>query len=180
MRNTILLLSLLIIAITSCGGGAAGVNPGAAVSPGAIVKAPSALMDTLWAGQTIDAGNLFVTNDDFNLYVTYATSGGWELLVTHVAVADELSGIPQTKKGNPIPGQFPYATTHDPAVTYYTYTIPLSDLGFIPDGKIVIAAHAEAVNGSQEETIWAGSLPFPGKNWATYVGYELDFGGFPT
>ncbi len=178
-RYIVLLMLALAFATASCGAGSADTSRGAVTPPPTTERGTSALTDTLWAGQTINAGNLYVSNDDFNLYITYATSGGWELVETHLAVADELSGIPQTKKGNPIPGQFPYATDHDPAVTTYTYVIPLADLGFIPDGKVVIAAHAKAVNGTQGETIWAGSLPFPGRNWATYLGYELDFGWFP-
>lgn len=35
---------------------------------------------TLWAGQTINAGTLVVSNDETNLYVTYNTTGTFNTL----------------------------------------------------------------------------------------------------
>jgi len=92
----------------------------------------------LLAGKNIKVGTVSVWNDADNLYVKYETIGGWEMTETHLAVAATGDGIPQTKTHNPIPGQFPYSTKHDPAVTEFTYTIPLTGLGTNP----VIAAHA--------------------------------------
>jgi len=173
-----LLIAALVIALGIAGCGSGSLTVAQPVSPTAPVKTASDACETLWAGQTIDAGDLLVSNDDFFLYVTYATSGGWELQLTHLAVADDLSGIPQTKKGNPIPGRFAYAAEHDPTVTTYTYVIPLSDLGILADDVLVIAAHAEVINGDWEETAWAGELEFPGRNWATYIEYTLEWGGW--
>ena len=93
----------------------------------------------LLAGQHIDAGDVKVWNDDANLYVQYVTEGGWELVETHLHVATSLQDIPQTKKGNPIPGQFEYFMYHDPPVTEYTYAIPLT---WDPCTELCIAAHA--------------------------------------
>jgi len=95
---------------------------------------------TLYAGQSIDIGTVSVWNDEENLYVTYSTTGGWEMTETHLAVATSLTDIPQAK-GNPIPGKFPYSTIHDPAVTEFTYTIPLED--WDSDTSLFIAAHAK-------------------------------------
>ncbi|MFN8770595.1 MAG: hypothetical protein ACK5Z5_05390 [Neisseriaceae bacterium] len=61
------------------------------------------------AGQNINVGNISVANDqNGKLYITISTTGGWVLGLTHVAVSNSLSGIPQNKSGNPIPGQFTY------------------------------------------------------------------------
>jgi hypothetical protein len=96
---------------------------------------------TLYAGQDIPVGTVTVSNDDTDLYVTYETTGDWVMTETHLAVATALTGIPQTKTGNPIPGKFPYSTIHDPAVMEFTYTIPLA-LAWAPDTSLFIAAHA--------------------------------------
>jgi len=93
---------------------------------------------TLFAGQDIPVGTVSVWNDTENLYVKYETTGDWVMTQTHLAVADSADGIPQ-KNGNPIPGQFPYSTKHDPAVTEFTYTIPLVN----PITPLYIAAHAK-------------------------------------
>ena len=105
----------------------------------------------LLASQDILVGTVSVWNDCTDLYVKYETTGGWEMTKTHLAVATSLDGIPQAK-GNPIPGQFPYSKKHDPAVTEFTYTIPLEGLGTEP----VIAAHAKVVRPIEGcyETVW--------------------------
>jgi hypothetical protein len=97
-----------------------------------------AMEQDLMAGQNIDVGTVYVWNDANSLYVKYETTGGWVMTETHLAVATALTGIPQTKTSNPIPGQFAYSTTHVPPVTEWTYTVPLAGLGDHP----VIAAHA--------------------------------------
>ncbi len=93
----------------------------------------------LIAGQHIDVGDVSVWNDGTNLHVTYTTTDGWYMTETHLAVADGLGGIPQTKTENPIPGKFAYSENHDPAVQTYTYTIPLS---WDPGNDLYVAAHA--------------------------------------
>jgi hypothetical protein len=99
----------------------------------------------------IDVGEVRVWNDGDNLYVMYVidadltpgdvSDDGVPTLIyeTHLAVATSLSGIPQTKKGNPTPGQFPYSTIHDPGVTEFMYMIPLA---WDPGTALHIAAHA--------------------------------------
>ncbi|GAH57390.1 unnamed protein product, partial [marine sediment metagenome] len=93
----------------------------------------------LVAGQTEIVGGVEVSKDTEYLYVTYMVDAPWCLTETHLAVAADFKDIPQTKKGNPMPGKFPYSAKHDPAVTEYTYEIPLADL----DTNLFIAAHAE-------------------------------------
>ncbi len=92
----------------------------------------------LLAGQDKDVGDVLVWNDETNLYVKYAvTESNWCLTETHLGVAGSLEGIPQTKKGNPIPGQFEFSGYHA-CETEVQYTIPLDGL---PD-DLYIAAHA--------------------------------------
>jgi len=58
---------------------------------------------------------------------------------THLHVDGGLNPIPQTKKGNPIPGQFDYSECHEPCVTEYTYEV---ELDWAPCTVLEIAAHA--------------------------------------
>jgi len=98
------------------------------------------LVQTLYAGQDIDVGTVSVWNDGSNLYVKYETTGGWEMTETHLAVETGEVDIPQTKKGNPIPGHFAYSTDHDPPVTVYQETIDIT--GYTVGDELIIAAHA--------------------------------------
>jgi hypothetical protein len=84
------------------------------------------------------------------------TEEGWGLAETHLAVATDPKFIPQTKTGNPIPGQFKYSNVHDPTITKeYRYEIPL-------DGAtmLIIAAHAKVMKLIGDCTSW---------QWATKV-----------
>lgn len=119
----------------------------------------------LLAGQNIVAGNVRISNDANNLYVTYNTSNGWQINKTHLYVG-ACNLIPLTPAGNPKIGLFPYKTTHSPAVTSFTYTIPLANL---PD-CVCILTHAEVFknNGGsiQTETAWGQGDQLPGNSWA--------------
>jgi hypothetical protein len=120
----------------------------------------------LIAGQHTSVGNVTVWRDGDNLYVKYAiTVDGCALAETHLAVANSLNGVPQTKTGNPIPGQFAYKMEYDPPVTEYTYAVDVT--GWVAENKY-IASHAIVTCGGKEETAWGAGSAFPGKNWATY------------
>jgi hypothetical protein len=103
----------------------------------------------LLAGQTQDIGDVLVWNDADTLYVKFVSTGDC-LLETHVAVATDLADIPQTKKGNPIPGQFEYSDPH-PCVQDYRYEIPLT---WACEDVLYIAAHAAT---GVEESMWVFS-----------------------
>ena len=104
---------------------------------------------TFWAGQHTNAGSVSVSNDADTLYVTFQTTGGWTMGLTHLYV-----GL--TPPPSYAPGSFPNQTTHNPAVTSYTYEIPLADIGASAGDTVYVAAHAEVHNGGQNETAWAG------------------------
>lgn len=129
---------------------------------------------TLFAGQTIDAGNVTVTNDANFIYVTYNTANGYVLTQTHLFVG-ECALIPVNKPGNPIPGQFPYSSPHS-NLTSYTYQIPIMA---IPVGACgCIAAHAVVVKLNAEgqvvdqQTGWGnGTVINPDGQWGMKFDY---------
>jgi hypothetical protein len=105
----------------------------------------------------IDVGDVSIWNDEDYLYVKYETTDDWYLTETHLAVATTLSGIPQTKTGNPIPGKFAYSTCHSPPVTEYVYQIPQT---WNDGDTLSIAAHAKVVKLIGDCSSW---------QWATEV-----------
>ena len=134
-------------------------------------------VNKFYAGQHMLAGNITVSNDAVNLFVTFNTVDGWLMKQTQLYVGAK-SGLPAGANGNPKIGNFPYKAPHKPMVTSYTYTIPLSSLK--GDSCIIIAAHAEVIkvgaNGQEYsgETAWgAGKEITPGGSWATYSDYCL-------
>lgn len=107
----------------------------------------------LIAAQDMDVGDVCVSNDATNLTVTYTTVDGWTLIKTHLALSTDAPGSGewiargngwQNRSGNPAPGRFPYQANHDPAVTTFTYTIPLADIsgGVVTGDQLYIGAHA--------------------------------------
>lgn len=129
---------------------------------------------TLFAGQTIDAGNVTVTNDVNFIYVTYNTANGYVLTQTHLFVGD-CALIPVNKPGNAIPGQFPYTSAHS-NLTSYTYQIPIMA---IPIGSCgCIAAHAVVVKLNaagqvvDQQTGWGnGTVINPTGQWGMKFSY---------
>ena len=130
---------------------------------------------TLWAGQHINAGTVTVWSTRDTLYIKYDMADNWWLEETHAHVALTPEGIPQTKKGNPIPGKFEFKDDWDPRVQTCTYAIAVRP-GWDVEYCLSIATHAVAVKVvrgkvTKRETGWAGEEEFPGKNWALYFRY---------
>ena len=101
----------------------------------------------LYAGQDMLVGEVLVWDDCTQLCVEYqlsedALAEGWLLYETHWAVACDPDEIPQTKKHNPIPGQFPYGNDELEGVEFYEECISFDDLGVDCGDDLVIAAHA--------------------------------------
>jgi hypothetical protein len=130
----------------------------------------------LLAGQTIPAGTVTVYNDASKIYVHYSATAPWLLGEVHVAVADSLAAIPQTKRGNPIPGRFAYSASFAAGITEYMVAIPrVGALAAAP--QIVVAAHAVVhapENEGGTQTGWGFGFGFPGSNWATYLAYSVN------
>jgi hypothetical protein len=162
-------LRRLAIALTVVVGCSVSATPAAADVCG------TPMSSSLIAGQHFTAGSISVYNDAVNIYVKYDTLAPWLLSDAHVAVANSLAGLPQTKTGNPIPGRFAYSATYDPEVTSYTFAIPYAGL-FTPGERLFVAAHA-AVQAPRDQggsqTAWGEGPGFPGSNWAMYLTYRV-------
>lgn len=131
---------------------------------------------TLYAGKTIDVGTVtYGIDDNGNFTATYNLTGGWEMSESHLFAGDK-AVMPLNKPGNPKIGRFPYAATHDPWVTTYTYYIPLTDLPPYEDPGFTTAAHC-VVHGpnGQTETAWRDDdFDFPGKRWGWFGTFYYD------
>jgi hypothetical protein len=126
------------------------------------------------AGQHYLSGNVTISNDLQNLFVTYNANEDWNFKELHLFVGD-YEDVP-TRNGNPVPGRFPYKVSFNQLTTTYTFTIPLSEVETDANGCFTVAAHSSmrriGVNGgNQTETGWAGYSEFPGNNWARYFNY---------
>jgi hypothetical protein len=119
----------------------------------------SAYTATLFAGQTINAGTVTVTNDATNLYVDIAGANGWILNAAHVYAG--ACPIPTNTGGNPAPGLFPWQQTPTSPVATISFTIPLSSLPASCADTIAMAVHTESVQVdtsgavTSSETGWA-------------------------
>lgn len=139
----------------------------------------------LYAGQNTVIGEVGVGNyeNGDTLYLRYLiTEEGWELIQVHVAVAEDFDDIPQTKKGSPKVGQFPYKAKAGEitdecwysTATEMRFHIPM-DPEWQSGDTLYIAAHAVVIGpGCQEETAWADTgLEFGGGSWALYFIYTV-------
>lgn len=133
----------------------------------------------IWAGQNIQAGNMAVWNDSFNIYVQFNLVDGWLLEETHVQLDTDLVGDWIHDDGTPIPGQFDYIMTFNPMIATYTQVIPLADYMYVIGDTILIAAHASVkkynpmTESYQQETAWGGNIPGPGPRWWFYMQYVI-------
>jgi len=132
----------------------------------------------LIAGQDFEnpVGQVLVANDGDNLYFQILMTEPWMVGETHLAVAEELDGIPHNKNWNPKVGQFAYDSED---------YVPLSTF---TEGTeyLYVALHAEAKkideNGNiiQEESAWANGIDMDGNSWAMYFIYEIQPEPLPT
>jgi hypothetical protein len=179
--STCVLVALLTAAVLTAGCGK--VQSPVAVDVAALdyVYVEGSSCVALVAGQSIVAGDVCVSlsGPEFGqtLSVTYATSEGWEITEAHLWVGENLADMPQTRKGNPKVGEFPYASGPLEGVAGYTFEIPLADLGnepYVCDRAFHIAAHAslrkdDGAGGVLTESAWGEGDRFVERgNWATY------------
>ena len=135
----------------------------------------------LFAGQTIDVGNLIFDDVDTNgdgtddaLKVTYSLTNNWQLTEIHFWIGQTLSEMPVNKAGNPVVGNFPYKFTNLGGASSHTITIPFSAISYeLSDKTYFIAAHASVrlpnSTGYQTETAWGDGLRMVQRgNWAMY------------
>ncbi|WKK67400.1 hypothetical protein [Lutimonas zeaxanthinifaciens] len=127
----------------------------------------------LMAGQHIEVGTVYVSNDENYIYVSYEiTESEWLLQETHLFIGD-IGGAPFTNSGNPQIGRFTYQATHD-YVHEYVYTHPINKIG----EEVSIIAHAVVVkrdgdNTKANETAFGkGQIEFDGNRWGWIINYE--------
>ncbi len=116
------------------------------------------------------------------------TSGEWKIAATQIyAGYPEINPLPATKKGNPIPGQFPYKRDYADPVARHQLTLDLKDdLGFSWGSQYrelrtpTFAVHADLVKLDSkgkviaEEGAWAfGGDVFEGSEWGWTLTYLL-------
>jgi hypothetical protein len=143
---------------------------------------------TMFAGQTINAGQVSFTDVDTNndnvkdaLVISFNLINGWEFVDVAVWVGKNLADMPANKAGNPVIGQFPYKGSNLLGLTTYSITIPFTAIGYVPGPEPVnylVAAHASVrkLNGTvyQNETAWGFGPKIVQKgSWATYFGITL-------
>ncbi len=141
----------------------------------------------LIAGQFYNAGrvDVEVVNEDGidYVYISYITSNDWILKLTHL-YAGEKDGIPETRKGNAIPGLFEkkmdFETNY---ISDFEVEYKIEAAAF--DSCFYIAAHAEVEKLDdkgiviQAETAWGEGEGFDGSDWAMYFEFCKSLCGEP-
>ena len=181
MKTIYSLLFVSLIVITAYIGGCSDtpINTGSndeQVMPSDNATCATGISYLLTAGQHTVVGNLTVSNEQTNLYVTYTLTAQCTFGTLHLWVGTDLANVPSTGNGTPIPGQFPYQFNAS-GLTTYTFTIPfsslnISDVNNVCLSNLYIIAHAEACG----ETAFGGNNPVnvnePGR-WYFYAVYPI-------
>lgn len=140
---------------------------------------------TLFAGQTIDAGEVCAYVDGSDLVISYETANGWELVETHLWVGTALADMPQTRQGNPKIGNFPFHSGDIAGALGYETRVPLESFGLTGSETecepttLFAAAHAalrlpDGTGGYQTETGWADGVDLVDRgSWATFFSFDL-------
>ncbi|WP_284651070.1 hypothetical protein [Flavobacterium terrisoli] len=124
---------------------------------------------TLIAGQRYNAGDIRVYFDNDKVYVEYETAGNWYIRKTHLYIGD-CALIPVNRRGEPIPGHFPFRGTQPSGTQVVVYAMDKANL----PKCFCISAHADVyrmVNGQvvQSETAWAQGERFTQSSWGMFM-----------
>lgn len=119
----------------------------------------------LIAGQSINVGTVVVSNDLNFLYVTYNTTGDWDLSEVQLYV---LHSEPTERL---TPGQAPYKSGALPnGITSYTFTIPFGE-SLECGSSIWLQAHASV----DTETAYGGTIVNPDHgSWYGNIAYTIE------
>ena len=125
---------------------------------------------TFYAGQTIDVGDVNITNDEDSIYVNIQLSGDWHIRQLHLYFGT-YANMPVNSQNVPVPGQFPVHVTAFQNDQNVTVSYPLAGL----PPCYIVAVHGvvhRIVNGEliQAETAWSFGNPFINTNrwgWTT-------------
>lgn len=127
---------------------------------------------TLWAGQTIDAGSVTISNDDTYLYVKVYSKAGFQDVEENIKMWIGLT----PPDSRPPSGHFPYKVTEDG--TTHIFEIELSTLPEWDEcGKsYVVIVHADVLteegNSGSGETAYGGCDGVQDQPWWAYMDYE--------
>jgi hypothetical protein len=170
--------------------GYAGAGPYDPAAEGECSDGYKSQVFSLWAGQDNYAGNVTVSNDEDNVYVSYDTNESADLKEVHVDVYSTADSVPDKR---PAPGQAQYKAENLYADAH-TVTVPFADLGesvACGDDYYVIAhaaltsddasddeEDADSVSSNDGETAYAGgSEPYDGKGkgaWFYVAEYTVE------
>lgn len=111
-----------------------------------------------------DAGEMHVTNDETNLYVTISAQAGNSLSKARLHIGNTLQDFPLVGQGNLPPGQMEHQKDFSPGVESHTFVFLISSYREC----FFIAANAIFSNGSNSTSVWAGDLQGSKGNWSYF------------
>jgi len=177
---------LVAITFTNCSKESAFTTDGTDILQAVVLQNDNYQGQTLFAGQTINVGEINVDVVEDNLVVTYnILAEGWELTEAQLWVGTSKNEYPQTRNGNPKIGNFPYNAGDITGANTHAFIIPLIELGITDtdvceDFSLFFATHASVqklnTNGDviQTETAWGDGYRLVDRgSWAT--GFQIDF-----
>lgn len=143
--------------------------------------------EVLLAGQNTVVGQVCMSvAEGTAIYVEYELYSPWKLLETHTWIGTVENGYPKTKKGSPIPGQFPVVSGDISGLTYYVVEYPWAAIEGLQEPScgqpVYIVTHAAVttnVYSGDHETAWPYGDDLPGSNWAMGMVWNLDCGYVP-
>ena len=99
----------------------------------------------LWDVRNVNAGEVYVSNDGANLYITYYMHDDWQIKESSLNASLSPQAIPVDPNGIPQPNQFGYQVSMNRGKSLYTQRIPLAELGIRFGEYVYIASHAEVI-----------------------------------
>lgn len=153
--NWILLVSAMVMAACDPLGFEAQPNYNGALTlaNGSVLDVCNSTTWQLHAGSDSTViGDVIVSNDDNNLYVTINSMFGFRNITNNVKlwVGTNLDLLPVSDIGTPVSGHFPFQSTVATGVHEYTFTIPWADIesynGTVDcNSKFYVYTHADVV-----------------------------------
>ncbi len=105
----------------------------------------------LLANGNVEAGYIFLANDNQNLYVSYYLFNGWQLSETRLSVARNIKQLPRDEYGNLLPDLFQYQSPLTRCETVSTQVIPLAEVNLKPGDDFVLASQALVADASSAD-----------------------------
>lgn len=111
-----------------------------------------------------NTGELRVTNDKHNFFITIMASSGFNLSKVRLHIGNTLQDFPLVGQGNLPPGQMEHQEDFTSAIDSHTFVIPLNQY----DKCFYIAANAVFSNDANSISLWAGDLEGPKGKWSYF------------